>query len=209
LNIGKINERLNPKDTLLSTVAKGITAFLEESAAPVADNLQSTLRKLNTILDNLSRNSQKIDAIFDDFSSTPALVNSTIANANSKITGMSDSIQSLTGNINKTLRGLDPTLKNFNALSDSLKSVEVNATLTKLKETLDQINQTLARFGKGDNTVSRLMTEDSLYVNLNKMIKSLDSLAVHLNENPKHFLAPLGKSQKKIQRDLEKQRKED
>jgi phospholipid/cholesterol/gamma-HCH transport system substrate-binding protein len=209
LNIGKINERLNPKDTLLSTVAKGITAFLEESAAPVADNLQSTLRKLNTILDNLSRNSQKIDAIFDDFSSTPALVNSTIANANSKITGMSDSIQSLTGNINKTLRGLDPTLKNFNALSDSLKSVEANATLTKLKETLDQINQTLARFGKGDNTVSRLMTEDSLYVNLNKMIKSLDSLAVHLNENPKHFLAPLGKSQKKIQRDLEKQRKED
>ena len=209
LNIGKINERLNPKDTLLSTVAKGITAFLEESAAPVADNLQSTLRKLNTILDNLSSNSQKIDAIFDDFSSTPALVNSTIANANTKITSMSDSIQSLTGNINKTLRGLDPTLKNFNALSDSLKSVEVNSTLTKLKETLDQINQTLARFGKGDNTVSRLMTEDSLYVNLNKMIKSLDSLAVHLNENPKHFLAPLGKSQKKIQRDIEKQRKED
>jgi phospholipid/cholesterol/gamma-HCH transport system substrate-binding protein len=209
LNIGKINERLNPKDTLLSTVAKGITAFLEESAAPVADNLQSTLRKLNTILDNLSRNSQKIDAIFDDFSSTPALVNSTIANANTKITGMSDSIQSLTGNINKTLKGLDPTLKNFNALSDSLRSVEVNSTLTKLKETLDQINLTLARFGKGDNTVSRLMTEDSLYVNLNRMIKSLDSLAVHLNENPKHFLAPLGKSQKKIQRDLEKQRKED
>jgi phospholipid/cholesterol/gamma-HCH transport system substrate-binding protein len=50
------------------------------------------------------------------------------------------------------------------------------------------------------------MTEDTLYVNLNKLLLSLDSLAVHLNENPRHFLAPLGKSRKKIQRQLEKQR---
>jgi phospholipid/cholesterol/gamma-HCH transport system substrate-binding protein len=49
--------------------------------------------------------------------------------------------------------------------------------------------------------VSKLLTEDTLYVNLNRLIKSLDSLASHLNDNPKHFLSPLGKSKKKIDRD--------
>ena len=53
------------------------------------------------------------------------------------------------------------------------------------------------------------MTEDTLYVNLNKLLLSLDTLAKHFNENPKHFMAPLGKSRDKIQRDLEKQRKEE
>lgn len=209
LNIGTITRQLNSKDTLQATVAKGITAFLEESAAPVADNLQSTLRKLNTILDNLSKNSQKLDGIFDDFAATPALVNSTLVNANSSITHLSDSIQSLTGNINTTLRKLDPTLANFKTISDSLKSIEVNQSLLKIRETLTKIDETLAQFSNGENTVSKLLTEDSLYVNLNKMLLTIDSLATHFNENPKHFMAPLGKSQKRIQRDLEKQRKED
>lgn len=208
LTMGNSKRNLLPKDTIQSSVAKGITSILEENAAPVADNLQSTLRKLNTILENLSKNSQKIDGIFDDFKATPTLVNTTIENANRKISGMSDSIQSLAGNINRTLRKLDPTLQNFKTLSDSLKRIEVNETLIKIKETLAKLNETMDKFSSGDNTASKLMTEDTLYVNLNKMLLSLDSLATHFNENPKHFMAPLGKSRKKIERDLEKSRKE-
>lgn len=209
LTVGRSAHQLIPKDTLLSTVAKGITSFLEENAAPVADNLQTTLRKLNTILDNLGRNSAKLDDMFDGFKATPGLINTTLINTNSKISGLSDSIQSLTGNINGTLKKLNPTLQNFKTFSDSLKAIEVNSTLNKIKETLAKLNETLDQFSKGDNTVSKLMTEDTLYVNLNKMLKSLDSLAIHFNANPKHFMAPLGMSRKKIQRELDKARKED
>jgi phospholipid/cholesterol/gamma-HCH transport system substrate-binding protein len=208
LVIGHSPNELKPKDTLHSSVAKGITAFLEESAAPVADNLQSTLRKVNTILDNLSRNTAKVDEIFDGFKATPGLINSTIAKTDAKMATLTDSIKSLTGNINKSLRTLEPTLQNFKSLSDSLRSMEVNETLMSIKATLVKLNETLEPFSKGDNTVSKLMTEDSLYVNLNKMLLSFDSLANHFNQNPKHFMAPLGKSQKKIQRDIERQRKE-
>jgi phospholipid/cholesterol/gamma-HCH transport system substrate-binding protein len=61
----------------------------------------------------------------------------------------------------------------------------------------------------GDNTASKLMTEDSLYNNLNMLLHNLDSLATHFNENPRHFMAPLGKSRKKIQKELEEQRKKE
>lgn len=209
LSVGNSKKQLNPKDTLQSTVAKGITAFLEENAAPVADNLQSTLRKLNTILENLAKNSQKMDAIFDELIKTPVLLNGTIVNANNKISSLTDSIQSMTGNINSTLKRLNPTLQNLKTFSDSLKSIQVNNTLGKVKETLGKMNEMIEKFGKGDNTMGKLMTEDTLYVNLNKMLHSLDSLATHFNEYPNHFMAPLGKSRKKVQRDLERARKED
>ncbi len=208
LAVGNSRNELKPKDTLQASVAKGITAFLEESAAPVADNLQSTLRKINTILDNLTKNSQKVDEIFDGFKETPRLINSTIVHADTKMTTLTDSISRLTANLNKTLKTLEPTLQNFKTISDSLRSIEVNETLMSIKATLTKLNETLEPFSKGDNTVSKLMTEDTLYVNLNKMLLSLDSLASHFNSNPKHFMAPLGKSQKRIQRDLERQRKE-
>lgn len=208
LAVGNSRNELKPKDTLQASVAKGITAFLEESAAPVADNLQSTLRKINTILDNLTKNSQKVDEIFDGFKETPRLINSTIVHADTKMTTLTDSISRLTANLNKTLKTLEPTLQNFKTISDSLRSIEVNETLMSIKATLAKLNEILEPFSKGDNTVSKLMTEDTLYVNLNKMLLSLDSLASHFNSNPKHFMAPLGKSQKRIQRDLERQRKE-
>lgn len=208
LNVGRIRRELKPKDTLRSDVAKGITDFLAENAAPVTDNLQSTLRKLNTILDNLGRNSYKLDSIFDGFKQTPALLNSTIVNANHKLDSISGNIGALSRSLRGTLSELRPTLTNLKVFSDSLKAVEVNKTLKNIEGTLAKLNESLARLSKGDNTMSKLMTEDTLYVNLNKLLLSLDSLANHLNENPKHFMAPLGKSRNKIQRDLERQRKE-
>lgn len=204
LNVGSIANPLKPKDTVRSEVARGIADFLSE---PVAD-LQTTLRKLNKILDNLGSNSEQLDEIFNDFKATPRLLNRTLSNANSKIDSLTYSIGSVTANVNRTLDKLQPSLVNFKTFSDSLKSVEVNKTLTKAQQALSKLNETLARMGKGDNTMSKLMTEDTLYVNLNKLLLTLDTLASHLNENPKHFLAPLGKSRNKIERDLEKQKKE-
>lgn len=209
LSIGSTRNALKPKDTLRSDVAKGITEFLAENAAPVTDNLQSTLRKLNTILDNLSRNSEKLDKIFGDMQAIPNNVNKTVLNANDKIDQISGSIKSVSDNLNGVMAELKPTLSNFRTFSDSLKAVEVAQTLSKAQQTLEELNKSLSRLSKGDNTMSKLMTEDSLYNNLNKLLLSLDTLATHMNENPKHFFAPLGKSKKKIQRDLDKQRKED
>jgi phospholipid/cholesterol/gamma-HCH transport system substrate-binding protein len=205
LYVGDLTNPIQPKDTVNSSVAKGIADFLAESAAPMADNLQMTLRKLNTILDNLSRNSEKLDVIFDGFKETPKVLNNTLANTNSKIDALSGSVTAVTDNLNGAISDLRPAINNFKTLSDSLKSVELNVTLTKAQKALDNLNQTLARLGKGDNTMSKLMTEDTLYVNLNKLLLSLDTLAKHLNENPKHFFAPLGKSNERIIRDLKKQ----
>jgi phospholipid/cholesterol/gamma-HCH transport system substrate-binding protein len=114
-------------------------------------------------------------------------------------------IGGVTKNLNSKLDQLEPTLANFKVLSDSLKEIEINGTLKKLQVSLGKMNETLTRMNSDDNTVGKLMTEDTLYHNLNKLLRSIDSLANHLNTNPKHFFGPLGKSQKKIERDLKKQ----
>jgi len=208
LNSGNGTKILNPKDTLRSEVAKGITDFLEENAAPVTNNLQSTLGKLNKILDDLGRNTDRLDGIFKDLEATPKLLNKTLANADGTLTDVSGNVKTVSENLKTTLAKLDPTLDNFKVLSDSLKQLQLNGTITKLQQSLTKLNETLGRLNKGDNTMSKLMTEDTLYVNLNKLLVSLDSLSKHINQNPKHFMAPLGKSRKKIERDLRKQEEE-
>jgi phospholipid/cholesterol/gamma-HCH transport system substrate-binding protein len=161
---------------------------------------------LNTLLENLALNTKRLDTVFAGLQGTPMLLNRTLNTANANINDLSTSFKSVAGNLNSSLQDLKPTLANFQTLSDSLKRIELNGTISKAQQSLVKLNETLSRLNKGDNTMSKLMTEDTLYVSLNKALKSIDSLANHFNEYPRHFLAPLGKSRKKIQRELKSEK---
>jgi len=204
LKIRPEGDRLKPKDTIQSEIAKGLMDLFAENAEPVASNLQSTLQKLNLVLDNLTLNTRRLDTVFRGLQPTPLILNRTLANANKNIDELSTSFKDVAGNLNSSLNELKPTLQNFRSLSDSLKNLELSATIDRAQRSLAKLNESLTRLNNGDNTMSKLLTEDTLYVNLNRLLNSVDSLANHFNENPRHFLAPLGKSRKKIERDQKK-----
>jgi phospholipid/cholesterol/gamma-HCH transport system substrate-binding protein len=203
LNIKPSKTRLKPGDTLQAIVAKGMFDKVSEQLETV--DLQTTMLKLNETLNDLSKNSKQLDLILTNFQATPNLLNTTLITANGKINDLSGTFKSVAENFSGTLNELKPTLANFKTLSDSLKMLRLNQTLAKTQQTISNLNQTLSKLNKGDNTMSKLMTEDTLYVNLNKLLRSLDSLAANFNNNPKHFLAPLGKKKWKIERDRRKE----
>lgn len=207
LVVGKADAELNPKDTMQTDVAKGLAELITENAEPVAANLQSTLKKVNGLIDTLGTSVQLLNHMLADFQSTPRNLNSTIASVKGNLNELSGKYGAVGDNLNRTLTDLQPTLNNFRTLSDSLKSIQLNGTINKAQQAISNLNSTLSKLNKGDNTASKLLTDDSLYVNLNNLLYNLDSLASHFNENPRHFMAPLGKSRKKIQRELEEQRK--
>jgi phospholipid/cholesterol/gamma-HCH transport system substrate-binding protein len=209
LIVGKPDKELEPKDTIDTQVAKGLTELITENAQPVAANLQTTLQKLNGIMDTLAISTVMLNRMLADLSSTPRLLNKTITSVEGNVGELSSTFKDVGTNFSNTLTDLKPTLQNFKTLSDSLKMLQLNGTIAKTQQTISKLNETLTKLNKGDNTASKLMTEDSLYVNLNKLLQNLDSLANHFDENPRHFMAPLGKSRKKIQRELEQQKKTD
>ncbi len=208
IKIGHSDKKLNPGDTLKTEVAKGMFDVLSETATPVATDLQTTLRKFNTTIESFSKNFEKLDLILTKLQTTPDLINRTLITTNNNIEGLSASFKNDAEKIGAMMDDLKPILSNFKTLSDSLKHIRLNQTLMKTQQTLGHINETLARFKKGDNTMGKLMTEDSLYVNLNKLLISLNQLSNHLNSNPKHFMGPLGKSKRKVERDMRKEEEE-
>jgi phospholipid/cholesterol/gamma-HCH transport system substrate-binding protein len=195
---------LQPGDTLRSNLDRGITDILAESAVPVADNLQITLRKFNVLVEKLTRNTEQLDTIFSRLATTPYHLNHALTTAGSSVHDLAADYRVVAQNLNDALENLRPTVTNLRSLSDSLKVLELSATITKTQAALESFNAALGKMTSNDNTVGKMLTEDELYLNLNNLLLNLDSLAEHLNSNPKHFFAPLGKSKKKIERDLKK-----
>ena len=60
----------------------------------------------------------------------------------------------------------------------------------------------MTEFRNEDGTLGKLMTNDSVYNNLNQLLIDLDKLSNHLNEHPKDFFSPLGKKSKKVKKNL-------
>lgn len=195
---------LQPGDTLRSNLDRGITDILAESAVPVADNLQVTLRKFNVLVDNLTRNTEQLDTIFSRLVTTPYHINRALSTAGNSVQELATDYRVVAQNLNTALEDLRPTMSNLRSLSDSLKVLELGATITKTQAALESFNAALGKMTSDDNTVGKMLTEDELYQNLNTLLLNLDTLATHFNTNPKHFLAPLGKSKKRIERDLKK-----
>ena len=207
ITIGDIRRPLTDGDTLIAVLDKGIAELLAESAQPVANNLESTIKKINAILDNLSGNSGKINQIIDRLDKTAVLLNATIAETKQNLNTITGTFNNVGGKLGTTLDNAQPTLANLNVFTDSLKNLEINKTLTQANQALDNLNSAILKFSESQGTLGKLINDDSLYVNLNKAAESLDALLQHLNENPKHFLAPLGKSSDKIERDQRKEEK--
>lgn len=206
LSIGDVNKPLEDGDTLISEIDKGITDFLKESAAPVADNIGITIRRINEILLGLEGSGQKIYSTIGELEKITRQLNGIIGENKEELNEVMVSMQALMAQLSITVKKIDPILVSANGAIEKVNALELQQTIDETNELLSHVNTTLDMFNKGEGTVGRLLKEDSIYTNLNQTIEDLDSLVNHLNFYPRHFFAPLGKSNKKIEKELAKEK---
>ena len=208
LSIGDINSPINEGDTIMSEIAGGLSELLEK-ATPITDNLGVTISRLNDILASLRGSGDMITTTLDNLNNVLTNTNDLIDNNEETITTTLENLNSLTDDLSKKLSDIDPIIKGANDMISNLNMVDFENTFNQIDILLTSMNGVFDDIESGEGgTLSLLLSDDSLYNNLNKTAFDLDKLLQHINENPKHFFAPLGKSRKKIERELRKQGKE-
>ncbi len=201
---GSIDKPLAPGDTLNAKIDPDLTELFLESAQPISDNLQATMRKLNVLLEDLSGSGEELKKALVSFTKLSNNLNARIYENKSSLKSTLAEFEKLTKNLNKTVIGLKPTLDNVRVLSDSLSQLELNTTLQRVDSLLIEITRLTHLMQNDTSTLGKLMHDDALYNNMNQTMADLDTLLVHINENPKHFFGPLGKSKKQIEKEANK-----
>ena len=208
VDVGDILRPISPLDTLYSRVDPGLTEMLVSSAQPITDNLPVTLANFNALLDSLGKNSEELNKTMQSIRYTSYTINKTLIENGDGIKSSIEGFKELSKKVNATMDVIKPMLAKYSVLADSLNNIELANTVKKLNIMLEEASATFNAFRNKESTLGKLMYEDSLYNNLNSTMLALDSLLIHMNENPKHFFGPLGKSRKKIDKDLAKQQKQ-
>jgi phospholipid/cholesterol/gamma-HCH transport system substrate-binding protein len=204
ISVGDITKPLEPYDTLYSSIDQGLTEYLVETAAPITNNLPVLIANLNELLLDLQGSGEVLKKALTSFTATSNTLNYTMRENREDINVTIKEFKALSISLNASMEEVEPLLSKFNILADSLNALELATTLEKVNLMLDESTETLSALSNKEGSLGKLMYEDSLYQNLNNTIQDLDSLLIHMNENPKHFFGPLGKSKKKIEKEKSK-----
>jgi phospholipid/cholesterol/gamma-HCH transport system substrate-binding protein len=203
LDISSINDPLQSGDTLISMVDRGLSELLDQ-AQPITDNIATTIKRVNEILLGLDGIGEKMNISIDKMNSTLTSVDRLVNQNEKQVSETIVQFKLMSEQINQKLMMLDPILQKSNGTLDKINALEIEKTLANLNAVMVNLNSTLEAVNNTDGTIGKAMSDDALYNNLNQAILDLSELTTHFNTYPKHFLGPLGKSNKKIERELKK-----
>lgn len=190
LDVGISTTPMLSGDTLNSKMDEGML----EQFAPITDNLNTTINKLNTLLDHL--NNTDISGTVDTIKYSIILLTEKLnkIDVEEPINNMNEMILSFKDRSDQ----LEGVLTSSKSLMDSLNSLPLNSVIDNLNGSMAKMNEMMTAIQSEDGTIGKLISNDSVYNSMNQVMLDLDALLIHFNNYPKDFMSPLGRKRKKL-----------
>lgn len=124
------------------------------------DNLEMVTARLNKLLATNSETVDRVTARIDRFSAT----------------------------LDAAAPQIDSVLYNLHEITDSLAQANIFRLAQDAQSTLDNLNTIIGGLQRGEGTAGHLLQNDTLYLNMDKTIESLNVLLQDIRENPGRYV---------------------
>ncbi|MGB3591989.1 MAG: MlaD family protein [Nonlabens sp.] len=175
-----------PGDTLKSKINDGLQGKVMEEFLPLKDKIEhlvvsadTTLTKINNTLSpetqlGITNSIKGLNEALSEIAQISRRSNLLISKNEDRL--------------NRTIENLDITTGNFAKISDTLAQVEIAGTIKELEQVIGKVNVMLDGVTSGEGSLGKLMTDDALYVNLEKAARQAEMLMQDLKLNPKRYI---------------------
>ena len=186
-------------DTLKSSVAPGLTELVNEKLTPLQENIETMILSANAVL-------EKVNSVFDD--PTRSNLRTSVSDFSETITDLKETsamiksiVKSNKLSINNSIENINNISSDLSSISSTIKSSDLELTLNNLKSSSDNLSIVLDNINNGNGSLSKLISNDSLFNNLNDASKSIDLLLEDIRLNPKRYIhfSVFGKKNKAFQ----------
>ena len=183
LILGHSQQILDNGDTLATVEDLEAMEMISETIMPIKDNLGTLLVSLNDLAANLngllsSELKDNINNGVDNFASSME---------NMKV--ISSDLQQLVddedGKLTKVVNNLGYITEDFAVISDSLKRIDYNRIVMSLENCITEFNTLIEGINNGEGSAGLLVKDDSLYINVNETVATLQSILEEIKANPK------------------------
>jgi phospholipid/cholesterol/gamma-HCH transport system substrate-binding protein len=180
-------------DTIQGRLAVSILDKVETEFVPLKDKIEKMVISLDSVISSIN------EIMNPEFKKN---LNNSLTNLNSTTENISNILGSREAELKATIKNIsqfsemlaensdlmDTTFMNLKTISDSIASADLYSTVLNLKTSLERTSLLLANLNEGNGTAGQLLTNDSVYINMNNSLEDLDILLKDLKTNPKRYI---------------------
>ncbi len=166
-------------DTLRPDLETTVKDEIEVHVLPIKEKTLKLVSSLDSVISMLQM-------IFDD--EMQQNIKYSVSGVNSTIANLQRTSYTLDTLIKGEKDNISNIINNFSTLSDTLANANISKTILDANKAIEDINGIVYKINEGDGTLNQLLTNDTLYTNIEKATYDLDVLIKDINENPKKYL---------------------
>lgn len=174
---------------------------LKRKAEAILASADSVLSAVQLILNDKARGD--IDASFTNLRNTLENINATtrkldelIVKESSHISGILDNVDKVSTNLAANNAHITNILANMDSATAAFAHGRMERMMGDLETTTAELKDLMARMKSGEGTLGKMMSDDSLYHNLNAATHQMDLLLEDLRLNPHRYLSIFGRKDK-------------
>jgi phospholipid/cholesterol/gamma-HCH transport system substrate-binding protein len=144
----------------------------------------------------------EIEVSVKNLQKTTAGMNQLVSATSNNMDAVLKNLESVSGNLKASNEQIRNVIANAEGFSGNLKQLDLKKTTDGANEVVNQLKKTLqasdkavsdlnvmtTRLKNGDGTLGKLMADDSLYYNMNKMVSLFGLLSQDLRLNPRRYV---------------------
>jgi phospholipid/cholesterol/gamma-HCH transport system substrate-binding protein len=198
---GNDTHMLQAKDTMATYVVPQMTDGIDGLKAQLASILTSVDTIALSLKDVMSPEggAQDLKGTLANLEATTANLNSILGNNKDKVGKLVTNLEKFSNNLQEAGPQLETIVNNLDKISDSVAKANVTQLINDAQQAIGDVQLIVNKIQKGDGTLGQLVTNDTLYSNLENSLHSLDELLKDLKANPKKYInvTVFGKKEKK------------
>jgi len=180
-------------DTIPGRLAESIITKFEAELIPLREKVTTMITDLDSVLtginDIMSPEFRKnLKGSMSNLNQATKSIDDILGSKEAELKSMLSDLAKFSKMLSENSAKLGSTMDNLNTISDTLAAADIYTTVMNLKTTLERTSELMDGMNNGKGTAGQLFTNDSLYMNMNNSLASLDSLLKDLKANPKRYV---------------------
>jgi phospholipid/cholesterol/gamma-HCH transport system substrate-binding protein len=186
LILSESRDYIEDGDTLTTAFEGTVSEQIEEQVIPIKNKAESLMVSVDSLFMDIHK-SLDAETRMNIRKSFENIKNMT-RDLNLRLNSILENLQSVSEILRKNGETLDVVMNNLSNVSDSLSKTQIKSTIGELNQTLEQTHAIMEKINKGEGSLGLLVNNDTLYYNLEKTSRNLDSLVSDIKANPKRYV---------------------
>ena len=180
-------------DTIPGRLAESLLVKVENELVPLKNTVTETVLRLDSVITAINQTlnpefRQNVTESFDNLNSISDKLAVTLEERQQEISGTLDNLHTFSEMLALNAPRMDSAIMNLSVISDSLAAADFAGTINGLRDAAANTATLLEAMNRGEGSAGKLLSDDSLYINLTMTLENLSALLEDMKENPKRYV---------------------